>query len=131
MTQNEFIRLVNGRPWADRACSMEEMDCWGLVVLYYRHALGVELHQIAGYESGCDFITCYERERTFWRLSRLPINGCLAVFYRGDSPAHVGIMVSPVKCLHSRGSLGFVRIDTPLALLRIYERVEYMTYGEI
>jgi hypothetical protein len=36
------------------------MDCWGLVVLYYRHVLGLELHHVAGYESGADFITCYE-----------------------------------------------------------------------
>jgi hypothetical protein len=62
MTQSDFIGLVNGKPWANRACSFEQMDCWGLVVLYYRHVLGLELHHIAGYESGADFITCYEQE---------------------------------------------------------------------
>ncbi|RLJ10259.1 hypothetical protein CKF66_27855, partial [Klebsiella pneumoniae] len=49
MTQSDFIGLVNGKPWANRACSFEQMDCWGLVVLYYRHVLGLELHHIAGY----------------------------------------------------------------------------------
>jgi hypothetical protein len=44
MTQSDFIGLVNGKPWANRACSFDEMDCWGLVVLYYRHVLGLELH---------------------------------------------------------------------------------------
>ena len=50
MTQSDFIGLVNGKPWANRACSFEQMDCWGLVVLYYRNVLGLELHHIAGYE---------------------------------------------------------------------------------
>ena len=34
MTQSDFIGLVNGKPWANRACCFEQMDCWGLVVLY-------------------------------------------------------------------------------------------------
>lgn len=29
MTQSDFIGLVNGKPRANRACSFEQMDCWG------------------------------------------------------------------------------------------------------
>ncbi|HID9706231.1 TPA: NlpC/P60 family protein [Serratia marcescens] len=131
MTQSEFIRLVNGKPWANRACSFDAMDCWGLVVLYYRHVLGLELHHVAGYESGADFITCYEQEAEHWRTVPVCVAGCIAVFYRGDSPSHIGIMTSPVKCLHSRGEFGFVRSDSPVALLKIYSRVEYMVHASI
>ena len=59
MTQDEFIRLVTGKPWANRSCSFGSMDCWGRVVLYYRHVLGLELHHIPAYEAGADFITCH------------------------------------------------------------------------
>lgn len=131
MRQDEFIRLVNGKPWADRACSFEQMDCWGLAVLYYRHVLGLELHQIDGYEAGADFVTCYEAERQFWLDSAAPITGSLAVFYRGEKPAHVGIMVSPSRCLHSSRGTGFVRVDSPLIILKNHARVGYMTYGAI
>lgn len=80
MTQSDFIGLVNGKPWANRACCFEQMDCWGTVVLYYRHVLGTELHHIAGYESGADFITCYEQECAHWRRVPVAAIGCTAVF---------------------------------------------------
>ncbi len=69
MTQSEFIGLVNGKPWANRACSFEQMDCWGLVVLYYRNVLGLELHHIAGYESGSGF-------HHLLRTGTLPLAAC-------------------------------------------------------
>ncbi|MDU2940134.1 MAG: NlpC/P60 family protein [Enterobacteriaceae bacterium] len=131
MIKEEFIRKVNGKPWADRACNFDAMDCWGMVVLYYRHVLGLELHHMAGYESGSDFVTCYEQESSCWRVVPVPIDGCIAVFCRGEKPSHIGVMVSPVKCLHSRGEMGFVRCDSPLALLKVYNRVEYMVHGSI
>lgn len=34
---SDFISKVIGVPWANRACSFEKVDCWGLCVLYYRH----------------------------------------------------------------------------------------------
>lgn len=131
MTQDEFIRLVNGKPWANRACTFDALDCWGMVVLYYRHVLGLELHHMPGYESDSDFLTCYEQGVTAWRPVPAPLTGCIAVFYRGRVPAHIGVMVSPVKCLHSRGEFGFVRQDSPRALLKVYEKVEYLVHGSI
>ncbi|ARU94549.1 NlpC/P60 family protein [Tatumella citrea] len=131
MTNDEFIRRVIGRPWANRACSFSQMDCWGLVVLYYRHVLNKELHHIPGYESESDFVTCYMQERAHWQKVIYLVKGCLAVFYRGEYPSHVGVMISPGKCLHSRGEQGFVRIDSPLTLTKVYQRVEYLKYGEI
>lgn len=131
MIQREFIGLVNGKPWVNRACRMEEMDCWGLVVLYYRHVLGIELHHMPGYENQADFVTCYEQEVSAWKGISTPSEGVIAVFYRGSVPAHIGVMVSPVKCLHARGEFGFVRMDSPLALLKVYEKVEYLVHGSL
>lgn len=131
MTNDEFTRRVIGRPWVNRACNFSQMDCWGLVVLYYRHVMGKELHHIPGYESDADFITCYTQERVNWQKVTSPDAGILAVFYRGGHPSHVGVIVAPGKCLHSRGEHGFVRIDSPLALTKIYQSVEYLKYGEI
>ncbi|WP_416413756.1 NlpC/P60 family protein [Pantoea sp. App145] len=131
MIQREFIGLVNGKPWANRACCFEQMDCWGLVVLYYRHVLDIELHHMAGYEAQDDFITCYEQEISGWSQAASPDAGTVAVFYRGAIPAHIGVMVSPVKCLHARGEFGFVRLDSPLALLKVYEKVEYLVHGPL
>ena len=59
MTRNEFINKMIGKPWKNRACTLEACDCWGLVVLYFRYVLGTEIHHDAGYESYHDFVTCY------------------------------------------------------------------------
>nr|DAL55998.1 MAG TPA_asm: hypothetical protein [Caudoviricetes sp.] len=131
MTQSEFIRLVNGKPWVNRACCFEQMDCWGLVVLYYRHVLGLELHHIPGYESGADFITCYSEESPNWRAVPVAWPGCLAVFYYADRPVHVGVMLDPIKCLHSRGEFGFVRADSMVILAKKFNKVEYLVHGSI
>lgn len=86
MTQSDFIGLVNGKPWANRACSFEQMDCWGLVVLYYRHVLGLELHHITGYESGAEFVTCYEQERAHWRHRRFLPRRSAGAYRCDDQP---------------------------------------------
>ena len=70
-------------PWANRACSFERVDCWGLVVLYYRHVIGIELHQTPDYEAGDDFFTCYQGDVVFWRQTDKPVEGGIFVGYRG------------------------------------------------
>ena len=72
------------------------------MVLYYRHVLGLELHHIAGYESGADF---YHLRTGTTRPLAVCASGKPAAspFYRSEVPAHIGVMISPVKCLHARG----------------------------
>ncbi|WP_063613780.1 NlpC/P60 family protein, partial [Enterobacter hormaechei] len=110
MTKDEFIRRVIGVPWANRACSFEKVDCWGLCVLYYRHVLGIELHQTPDYEAGEDFFTCYQGDVVFWRKVDKPVDGGIFVGYRGAQPAHVGLVLNR-QALHSRGENGSVRMD--------------------
>ncbi|VTN06205.1 Uncharacterised protein [Raoultella ornithinolytica] len=52
-------------------------------------------------------------------------------FYYGNQPAHVGVMLNPAKCLHSRGEFGFVRTDSAVILQKIYNKVEYLVHGSI
>lgn len=131
MTQSEFINQVIGRPWADRSCNFDTMDCWGLVILYYRHVMGIELHHVADYEAGSDFVTCHDSEATHWQPVGVPDSGDIAVFYHGNKPQHIGIIISPGKCLHSRGENGCVMIDNVHSMKRIYKTVEYKKHGSL
>lgn len=130
MNKFEFIRKVNSLPWADRACSFDAVDCWGLVVLYFRHVSGIEIHQTPDYEAGEDFITCYEGDRIFWRAGSRE-EGHIAVFYRGERPDHVGIVIGGNRCLHSRGEGDGVRIDQLPVLERAFTKTEFLQYGDI
>jgi len=104
------------------------VDCWGLVVLYYRHVLGIELHQTPDYESGADFFTCYQGDVVFWRLVDNPVEGGIFVGYRGAQPAHVGLVLNR-QALHSRGENGSVRMDSLLVIQRAFNKVEFFEYG--
>lgn len=118
-----------GVPWANRACSFESADCWGLCVLYYRHVLGIELHHSAGYEAGSDFLTCYRNEVVFWKVSVSPVEGGIFVGYVGDRAEHVGV-IAEGAALHSRGDGGSVRHDRLRVIERMFTRIEYLTYAD-
>lgn len=81
MDKSNFIKAVIGKPWANRSCTFGAMDCWALVVLYYRHVLGIELHQTPDYEAGADFFTCYLGDVVFWRKVDKPVEGGIFVGY--------------------------------------------------
>ncbi len=129
ISEEEFIRAMIGVPWLSQACTFDAVDCWGLVVLYYRHVLGKELHQTPGYESGADFFTCYEGDVVFWQRSDLPVSGGIFVAYTGAAPAHAGLILNR-RALHSRGEGGSVRMDSLLVLQRAFTRLEFFTYGK-
>ncbi len=125
---SDFISRMIGVPWANRACSFEKTDCWGLVVLYYRHVLGIELHQTPDYEAGADFFTCYQGDVVFWRQADKPVEGGIFVGYLGAQPAHVGLVLNR-QALHSRGENGSVRMDSLLVIQRAFTKVEFFEYG--
>ena len=131
MTQSEFITKVIGKPWVDRACSMDKMDCWGLVVLYYRHVMGKELQHSDNYDSMGDFVQCYDDILWQWVDGGFSDTGCMVTFYNGDNPNHVGINIGGGKILHSRGEGGSVKVDHLAAMLKVYTRVEFKKYASL
>lgn len=128
MRKSEFIERVTGVPWADRACTFEAMDCWGLVVLYYRHVLGIEIHHTEDYESGRDFMTCFEEEVMFWDDTEIFRDGGIFIAYYGAQPVHVGLTVDGMA-LHSRGECGHVRADSIRTIKKLFTRLEFKTYA--
>ncbi len=117
-----------GVPWANRACSFAAADCWGLIILYYRHVLGVEIHQAPGYEADSDFHTCYEGGIVCWRQQPIPDDNCMFVAYVGSRPVHVGLIVDR-QALHSRGECGAVRLDKLRTLQKIFSKLEFYSYA--
>lgn len=129
MDKSEFIKRIERVPWADRACSFSACDCWGLVVLYYRHVLGIELHNLPGYEAGSDFITCYRDEVVYWKPSAMPVEHGLFVAYVGERAEHVGIIVDGAG-LHSRGDGGGVMHTRLRVIEKLFTRVEYLSHAD-
>lgn len=128
MHRNEFISLIEGVPWSNRACSFDAADCWGLVVMYYRHVLGIEVHQTADYESGRDFMTCYDADVVFWQRSETFCDEGIFVAWVGSQPVHVGLILGG-RALHSRGENGHVRFDAIRTIQKLFTRVEFYQYA--
>lgn len=128
MSKEEFLSRVLGIPWKNRACTFEAADCWGLVTLYYRHVLGIEIHQTPDYESGCDFLTCYDADVVFWRREDSFIDDGIFVAWVGSNPVHVGLIIDG-RALHSRGDNGHVRPDAIRTIQKLFTRVEFYSYA--
>ncbi|HDX5341547.1 TPA: C40 family peptidase [Citrobacter sedlakii] len=128
MSKDDFITRVTGIPWRNRACSFDAADCWGLVVLYYRHVLGIEIHQTPDYESGRDFLTCYDSDVVFWRRTDSFMDDGIFVAWVGSNPVHVGLIVDG-RALHSRGENGHVRSDAIRTIQKLFTKVEFYSYA--
>lgn len=128
MSKEEFLARVLGIPWKNRACTFEEADCWGLVTLYYRHVLGIEIHQTPDYEAGCDFLTCYDADVVFWQREDSFIDDGIFVAWVGSNPVHVGLIIDG-RALHSRGDNGHVRPDAIRTIQKLFTRVEFYSYA--
>ncbi|MFP2164070.1 NlpC/P60 family protein [Enterobacter ludwigii] len=128
MHREEFISRIEGVPWSNRACSFDAADCWGLVVMYYRHVLGIEVHQTADYESGRDFMTCYDADVVFWQRSETFFDEGIFVAWVGSQPVHVGLILEG-RALHSRGENGHVRFDAIRTIQKLFTRVEFYQYA--
>lgn len=128
MSKDDFLSRVTGIPWKNRACSFEAADCWGLVVLYYRHVLGIEIHQTTDYESGDDFLTCYDGDVVFWRRTESFSDDGIFVAWIGNNPVHVGLIIDG-RALHSRGENGHVRSDAIRTIQKLFTKVEFYQYA--
>ncbi|WP_264623647.1 NlpC/P60 family protein [Candidatus Symbiopectobacterium sp. NZEC135] len=128
MNKSDFIKRMIGVPWINRACSFEACDCWGLVALYYRHVLSTELHDVVGYESDSDFLTCFSGEVVYWQRSELPVNDGIFVGYVGSRPEHVGLIIDG-SAFHSRGANGSVAMHRLPIIERAFTSMEYFTYA--
>jgi len=121
--------MATGVPWSDRSCSFDAMDCWALVVLYYRYVLGIEIHHTPDYESGADFLTCFTDEVIFWQKTDIFSDGGIFIAWYGSQPVHVGLTVNGMA-LHSRGENGHVRADSIRTIQKLFTRVEFYQYAD-
>lgn len=128
VTSDEFADFMLGKPYSDRCCSIEKVDCWGLVVLYHRMVIGVNIHHSEEYSNNGDFVTCHEDEVEFWQHTENPERGDIVVAYRGSIPVHVALWWSHDKILHAREKT-FVRFDRILTIERLSTKLRFLKYA--
>jgi cell wall-associated NlpC family hydrolase len=129
MTQEEFIQKSIGIPWVKHAHSFESMDCYGLVMLYYKHVMGIDLGvmPIRDISEGG-----FEEESSNWHES-LPAQAGLAFMsFKGGIPSHCGIVIDEWHVIHSGGNdkgYGSVKIDKIASLERLFGKMKFYAYS--
>lgn len=128
MTEQEFILHWVGTPWLERGNSKSGIDCWALVVRYYKDVLGVELED----DYGPNFLQGYLQEVQKWRQTEAN-NGVAFMCYdkRTHEPCHVGVVVGDGKFIFhckNTGPHGATRCDRLAAMLKLYPDMQFYEY---
>ncbi|WP_392565802.1 NlpC/P60 family protein [Utexia brackfieldae] len=132
MSIDEFISKTIGIKWVDRACSWDAMDCWGLVIMYYKHVLDVLLPDVVGYQNYQTDIqrgTQGQINSGKWIQIDEPVNHCVFVGYLNGEPSHVGVCVDR-HVIHANGSHqgGQVQYNRLDAISKCYQNLEFFKY---
>ena len=127
LTQSEFIARSIGIPWVRWRSDWRACDCYGLIVLYFREVLGVELGAVpqtdiaSGFNSAHGWKECHQQD------------GAVAFMaWRHGSPTHCGVIVAGGMVLHSEGSdehPGSVRLSRLAAVQRVYGDIKFYRYN--
>jgi len=108
MNPKDAIDLLLAVPYVPGAGNWGGSDCWGVVELWYRHVLGVELDDRAGFPAGMKSVQAAVDTTTAWRSIEAPQDHCLVLMRAGQiSYGHVGVFYDR-HVLHSGEQHGCV-----------------------
>ncbi len=123
MTPDEFVSRAVGVPWVRWGSSWDGADCYGIIILYCREVLGLELGVVpqtdiaAGFAQASGWSQCpHEPGAVGWMA------------WLDGRPSHCGIVLSGGDMLHSQGSEGkggSVRVTRIEVLRRLYSDITY------
>lgn len=128
VTSDDFEKLMLGKPYVDRCCHVDAVDCWGLIVLYYRLCRAINVHHDDNYDNGGHFSTCFENEIIFWEEIDCPEHGDMVTAFRGRMPVHVGLVWGRDRILHAREKTA-VRFDRLSTLDRLSTKLRFYKYA--
>ena len=98
-----FERYI-GIPWRAGGRGMAGADCWGLVWLFYRNELAIEIPDYRdAYDLSCDageLGNLITEKLTGWVEVGKPEPGSVALLNRTGQPCHVGIVAPGRRLLH-------------------------------
>lgn len=118
ISPEEFASRAVGLPWIRWRSDWFAVDCYGLVVLYYRHVVGIELGQVPQTD-----IATGLRETLDW-VDGDPVPGsAMFMTWRDGAPTHCGVLLPGGRVIHSqegypRSEDGSVRVTRLEALAR-------------
>lgn len=123
MTPAEFIGRAVGTPWVRWRSGWDGCDCFGLVLLWHREVLGLDLGSVphADIAQGFGMVEG-------WRESEPAAGAPVFMAWRSGAPSHCGILLPDSMLLHAEGSEdhpGSVRVSRLAAVERVYGSLKF------
>jgi cell wall-associated NlpC family hydrolase len=91
-------------PYVNDGRCRKGLDCYGLVHLFHKEFLGIEIPSLSGVSSGQimvdDLTAMVESESSIWSEISKPTTGDVILFHSGRS-RHVGIVFSEGYMIHT------------------------------
>lgn len=129
MDVNELI----GIPYRKGGFTDNGCDCWGLILLAFRHVFQIKLELFEGAtfcgEQLAEVIYSQMQCENEWKQIDSPDIGSVVVMYprKTKRPEHIGVIVSPNRVLHSYKKQGSTQ--TAMRVInRMFFKVEFYKY---
>lgn len=126
MTPQEFAARAVGIPWERWRSDWQAMDCFGLIVLYHREVLSIDL----GAVPQTDIATGFDMAHGWVECTQEAGSACFMA-WRNGAPTHCGIVLPGDVVLHSEGAQdrhGSVRVTRIDAMRRAYGEIKFYKY---
>lgn len=101
MTITEFVQRAVGIPWVRWRSDWGGADCFGILVLYFREVLGVELGPVPMVDMPEGFAAA-----TGWEECPPEPGSTGWMAWHQGAPAHCGVLLPGAMLLHSDGTPG-------------------------
>lgn len=127
MTPAEFAGRMVGKPWKRWHASWEAADCYGVVVLYFREVLGIDLGDVPHTDIAAGFT-----QAKGWHECEPHAGATCFMAWCGGAPTHCGLLLPGGQVLHSEGSEergGSVRVTRLSAMQRLYGALKFYRYA--
>lgn len=123
MSPDAFAARMVGVPWVRWASEWGRVDCYGLLVLYFREVLGVDLGSVPHTDIAAGFALA-----SGWDECGPGPGAAAFMSWRGGAPTHCGVVLPDGRLLHAEGSPergGSVRITRMAAMARLYSDLRF------
>lgn len=128
MTPQQFVDRAVGVPWRRWASGWDAMDCFGLVVLWHREVLGINVGEVpqtdiaSGFAGITGWVEC---------APRVGVTGFMS--WRDGAPTHCGVLALPGLLLHAQEGTdipgrGSVRMTRLAALQRLCGDIRFYRF---
>jgi cell wall-associated NlpC family hydrolase len=127
LTPDQFATRAVGLPWIRWRSDWQAVDCFGLVVLYYRAVLGVDLGDVPQTDIASGFIAAQS-----WKECESDAGATCFMAWREGAPTHCGIVLTGSMLMHAEGSQEHpcsVRVTRLSAVERVYGALKFYRYA--